>query len=260
VILSAPHVTPAQETLWYAIYAAVLWAIVITAVSLHRRFTSPIAARPARTPQRPPDENWPAPATRTGWLPRPGLHHTAWCGSMPRLPPARPTRADGHQALTHLIGLETPADRHPKENCHASHTRYPSKASRHHPGRAGRRRPRHRRDPSRCGPGLPDLAGHPAPPGRSGRPALALAHRPPSSPAPHRTLTDLTAIWGIGLLAAAAVQGAGALTGGLTFTSPASFAARALIALAAEAILAALILTWLHRNPAPGPQAPQHNS
>ena len=50
VILSAPHVTPAQEALWYAIYAAVLWAIVITAVSLHRRLTTPIAARPAAHP------------------------------------------------------------------------------------------------------------------------------------------------------------------------------------------------------------------
>ena len=66
----------------------------------------------------------------------------------------------------------------------------------------------------------------------------------------HRTLTVLTAAWGIGLLAAAAVQGAGALTGGLTFTSPAGFAARALIALAAEAILAALTIAWLHRTPA----------
>jgi hypothetical protein len=71
----------------------------------------------------------------------------------------------------------------------------------------------------------------------------------------HRTLTGLTAAWGIGLLAAAAVQGAGAITGGLAFTSPASFAARALIALAVEAILAALTITWLHHSPAPGPQA-----
>ena len=71
----------------------------------------------------------------------------------------------------------------------------------------------------------------------------------------HRTLTGLTAAWGIGLLAAAAVQGAGAITGGLAFTSPASFAARALIALAVEAILAALTITWLHHSPAPGPRA-----
>ena len=71
----------------------------------------------------------------------------------------------------------------------------------------------------------------------------------------HRTLTGLTAAWGIGLLAAAAVQGAGAITGGLTFTSPASFAARALIALAIEAILAAVTIAWLHRHPAPGPPA-----
>jgi membrane protease YdiL (CAAX protease family) len=46
VILSAPHVTPAQEVLWYASYATVLWAIVITVVLLQRRLTSPIAARP----------------------------------------------------------------------------------------------------------------------------------------------------------------------------------------------------------------------
>jgi hypothetical protein len=91
--------------------------------------------------------------------------------------------------------------------------------------------------------------------GRGGRPALVPAHRPPGGQPPHRTLTGLTAAWGIGLLAAAAVQGAGAITGGLTFTSPASFAARVLIALAAEAILAALTIAWLHRSPAPGPNA-----
>jgi hypothetical protein len=50
VILSAPQVTPAQEALWYAIYAAVLWAIVITVISLQRRLTSPIQARPAAEP------------------------------------------------------------------------------------------------------------------------------------------------------------------------------------------------------------------
>ena len=56
--------------------------------------------------------------------------------------------------------------------------------------------------------------------------------------------------WAIGLLAAAAVQGAGALTGGLALTSPASFATRALIALAIEGILATLTIAWLHRIPA----------
>ena len=71
----------------------------------------------------------------------------------------------------------------------------------------------------------------------------------------HRTLTGLTAAWGIGLLAAAAVQGTGALTGGLAFTSPGGFAARALIALAIEAIQAVLTIAWLHRTPAHGPQA-----
>jgi hypothetical protein len=98
------------------------------------------------------------------------------------------------------------------------------------------------------------------------RPLIAVAARRwswltgrPAAQPPHRTLTGLTAAWGIGLLAAAAVQGAGAITGGLTFTSPASFAARALIALAAEAILAALTITWLHRSPAPGPQVRSAN-
>ena len=89
------------------------------------------------------------------------------------------------------------------------------------------------------------------------RPLVAVATRRwpwltgrPAARLPHRTLTGLTAAWGIGLLAAAAVQGAGALTGGLTFTSPANFAVRALIALAVEAILAVLTLAWLHRTPA----------
>ena len=94
------------------------------------------------------------------------------------------------------------------------------------------------------------------------RPLVAVAARRwpwltgrPAARTPYRALTGLTAAWAIGLLAAAAVQGAGAVTGGLTFTSPASFAARALIALAVEAILAVLTIAWLHRRPAPGPQA-----
>jgi len=81
----------------------------------------------------------------------------------------------------------------------------------------------------------------------------------PADQLPHRALTGLTAAWGIGLLAAGAVQGAGALTGGLGFTNPASLAARALIALVIEAILAALTITWLRRTPAPGPQARSAN-
>ena len=75
----------------------------------------------------------------------------------------------------------------------------------------------------------------------AGRPAAQLSRR---------TLTGLTAAWGTGLLAAAAVQGAGAITGGLTLTTPASLAARALIALAVQAILAALTVARLHRTPA----------
>jgi len=81
-----------------------------------------------------------------------------------------------------------------------------------------------------------------------------LTGRPAAQP-PHRTLTALTAAWAIGLLAAGGVQGAGALTGGPALTSPGGFAARALIALAIEAILAVLTIAWLHRTPAHGPQA-----
>ena len=94
------------------------------------------------------------------------------------------------------------------------------------------------------------------------RPLIAVAVRRwpwltgcPADQPPHRTLTGLTAAWAIGLLAAAAVQGAGALTGGPALTSPSGFTARALIALVIEAILAALTIAWLHRTPAPGPQA-----
>ena len=86
-----------------------------------------------------------------------------------------------------------------------------------------------------------------------------LTGRPAAQP-PHRTLTGLTAAWGIGLLAAAAVQGAGALTGGPALTSPSGFTARALIALAIEAILAALTITWLRRAPAPRRQTRSANT
>jgi hypothetical protein len=67
---------------------------------------------------------------------------------------------------------------------------------------------------------------------------------------PRRTQMGLTAFWGIGLLAAGAVQLAGAINGGLTITNPASFTVRALIALTVEAILAAITIIWLHRKPA----------
>jgi hypothetical protein len=81
----------------------------------------------------------------------------------------------------------------------------------------------------------------------------------PAAQLPHRALTGLTAAWAIGLLAAGAAQGAGALTGGPALTSPGGFAARALIALAIEAILAALTIAWLHRNPAQGRQVRSAN-
>jgi hypothetical protein len=65
----------------------------------------------------------------------------------------------------------------------------------------------------------------------------------------HRALTGLTVAWGVGLLAAAVVQGASAVTGGPAITSPGGFTVRALIALAAEAILAATTLARLRRSP-----------
>jgi len=36
VVLSAPRVTPGEEAFWYFLYAAVLWIVVITIVSLQR--------------------------------------------------------------------------------------------------------------------------------------------------------------------------------------------------------------------------------
>jgi hypothetical protein len=71
----------------------------------------------------------------------------------------------------------------------------------------------------------------------------------------HRTLTALTVLWGVAMLAAGAVQAAGAVTGGLSLTRPSGFAARALIALAAEAILAAITIVSLRFRPVPGRQA-----
>jgi hypothetical protein len=71
---------------------------------------------------------------------------------------------------------------------------------------------------------------------------------------PRRIQVGLTAAWGIGLLAAGAAQAAGAITGGLTVTSPGSFASRALIALAAEAALAVITVIWLHRKPTRQPR------
>jgi uncharacterized protein len=47
VILSAPRVTPAQETFWYFIYATLLWTVVITAVSLQHRLRIAASPRPA---------------------------------------------------------------------------------------------------------------------------------------------------------------------------------------------------------------------
>jgi len=65
---------------------------------------------------------------------------------------------------------------------------------------------------------------------------------------PRRAVVGLTTAWAVGLLAAAAVQGAGAITGRLSLTSPASFTARALIALAVEVVLAGTTMAWLRRS------------
>ena len=58
----------------------------------------------------------------------------------------------------------------------------------------------------------------------------------------------LTTVWGIAMLAAGAIQGIGALTGSLTITNAASFATRALIALAIEAALSVGTVSYLHHR------------
>ena len=63
-----------------------------------------------------------------------------------------------------------------------------------------------------------------------------------------RVMNGLTAAWGLGMLAAGAAQGIGAVAGGLTITDPAKFAARALIALAVEAVLTAITVACLRRG------------
>ena len=85
-----------------------------------------------------------------------------------------------------------------------------------------------------------------------------LTGRPAAQPS-HGTLTGLTAAWAIGMLAAAAVQLAGAFTGGLSLTSPGGFTLRALIALAAEAILVGVTIAWLRRSHAPRHAGPEHS-
>lgn len=78
----------------------------------------------------------------------------------------------------------------------------------------------------------------------------------PPGDLPRRTQVGLTALWGIGMLAAGAAQAAGAISGSLTITNPASFTTRALIALAAEAALAVITVIWLHRRPVPRTLSP----
>jgi len=51
VVLSAPQVSPAQEALWYTVYAALLWTVVMTVISLQRRFRIPAASQPAASLQ-----------------------------------------------------------------------------------------------------------------------------------------------------------------------------------------------------------------
>jgi hypothetical protein len=61
----------------------------------------------------------------------------------------------------------------------------------------------------------------------------------------------VTAAWGIGLLAAAAVQGADALA----FTSPRQLHRRRTHRLGSEAVLAGLTIARLYRTPGPWPTA-----
>jgi hypothetical protein len=66
-------------------------------------------------------------------------------------------------------------------------------------------------------------------------------------------VNGLTAAWGIAMLAAGAAQGIGAATGRLTVTDPAGFTARALIALAVEAVLTVVTIACLRSSPAADP-------
>jgi hypothetical protein len=66
-----------------------------------------------------------------------------------------------------------------------------------------------------------------------------------------RAFNRLTAVWGIAMLIAGAIQGVGALRGRLTITDAAGLATRALIALAIEAALVAVTVAYLRRGPAP---------
>jgi hypothetical protein len=78
----------------------------------------------------------------------------------------------------------------------------------------------------------------------SGRPT---GHQPSRD---RRVMNGLTATWGIAMLAAGAAQGLGAVTGRLTITDPASFTARALLALTVEAVLTVITIVCLRRSPA----------
>jgi membrane protease YdiL (CAAX protease family) len=49
VILSAPRVTPAQEALWYGVYAVLLWAVVAAMVTAQRRVQPAGAGSPPAT-------------------------------------------------------------------------------------------------------------------------------------------------------------------------------------------------------------------
>jgi hypothetical protein len=122
-----------------------------------------------------------------------------------------PTRPWPASSISKPRRTSTPPDRYLKENCHASH---PASGN---------------RPPATTLAGLAAAALVSAViPAAAGlaflislaarRPLVAVAARRwpwltrrPAAQPPHRTLSGLTAAWGIGLLAAAAVQGAGAL-------------------------------------------------
>ncbi len=70
-----------------------------------------------------------------------------------------------------------------------------------------------------------------------------------------RAINRLTAVWGIALLAAGALQGLAEVTAGLTITDPGSFMVRALLAIAVEAVLTAGTVIYLRRQPQYSPTA-----
>jgi len=97
----------------------------------------------------------------------------------------------------------------------------------------------------------------------AGRPLMAVVARhwpvprrgPPAQHAAfdRRAINRLTAVWGITLLAAGALQGLAEVTAGLTITDPAGFTVRALLAISVETVLTTGTVIYLRHQPQHAP-------